>query len=363
MEAEASSRTTLDGRESPTFENQKPPARASHFAFVDDDSLGDLGQPSWLIDEILPADALCVLYGLPGTAKSFIGLDWAMCIASGEEWLGRSVKRGPVLYVAAEGARGYTLRVAAWKARAGVEGGVGVQFLCEPVRLTSNHEVDRLIKSVESVGMAPSLIVFDTFARCFDGDDNSARDVSLLVSAVDRIRKATGATVLLIHHSRKDDSSFRGSGALHGAVDMMVHVAKSEGLVNMKCEKMKDGREFDAILMKLHRFEGSAILAPADDTASFASGVTHQHGMLALEALEVSPMKYSEWLQQSVLRGIPEGSFDRVRKNLLKSGVVIQSVDKRYHIASTSAAITGAISTVMGEGRDTHSHKLVVRAA
>jgi hypothetical protein len=345
------------------FRGRKSTERGGNFKFVDDGSLENLGQPTWLIDEILPADALCVLYGLPGTAKSFIGLDWAMSIANGDEWLGRKVKRGSVLYVAAEGARGYTQRVAAWKSKKGIEGSAGVQFLCEPVRLTSHQEVERLINSVETAGISPTLIVFDTFARCFDGDDNSARDVSLLVSAVDRIRVATGATILLIHHSRKDDSSFRGSGALHGAVDMMVHVAKSDGLVNIKCEKMKDGREFDAILMKLYPFEGSAILAPADESASFASGATHQHGVLALDALRIGPMKYSEWLQQSVLRGVPEGSFDRVRKNLLKSGGVVQGIDKRYHLSPTSTSITGHFPTVMEDGTDAHFAPLAVHAA
>lgn len=327
-----------------------PLRNGDRYLFVDDASLGDLGEASWLIEGILPTDCIGAVYGLPGTAKSFLALDWAMCIATGKEWLGRSVKTGPVVYVAAEGARGYTVRVAAWKTNRAIDDKAGVHFIREPVQLANKKDIDRLIDSMNFEKIEPVLIVFDTLARCFDGDDNSAKDMSLLVTSASRLKMATGATVLLVHHSRKDDTSYRGSGALHGAVEMMAHVTKSDGLVNINCPKMKDSIQFETIRMRLAPFDDSAILVDAGNEAVVSKGVTNHQRTLALEALNGSGLKYTEWQIQAELAGVPEGSFDRVRKSLLGSGDVAKDDRRRYVRVSDSTTIGFPALRVMADG-------------
>src|SRR2546422_8198989 len=39
------------------------------------------------------------LFRSSGGGKTFVSLDWALCIATGKPWRGRAVKRGPVVYV------------------------------------------------------------------------------------------------------------------------------------------------------------------------------------------------------------------------------------------------------------------------
>lgn len=49
--------------------------------------------PEPLIEGILDAGTVTMLSGPFSTGKSFIALDWALSIASGTDWLGRSSPR------------------------------------------------------------------------------------------------------------------------------------------------------------------------------------------------------------------------------------------------------------------------------
>ncbi|HXQ29786.1 MAG TPA: AAA family ATPase, partial [Gemmatimonadales bacterium] len=62
-----------------------------------------LDPPAWQLEHYLPESALTVLYGPPGSGKSFLALAWALTIARGVPWLECQTQRGPVIYVAAEG--------------------------------------------------------------------------------------------------------------------------------------------------------------------------------------------------------------------------------------------------------------------
>src|SRR5688572_10978575 len=74
----------------------------------------DLPTPEWLVEGVIAVGALAGLYGPSGEGKSFLALDWALCVATGQNWQGRTVRRGPVVYVAAEGGRSIGKRVTAW---------------------------------------------------------------------------------------------------------------------------------------------------------------------------------------------------------------------------------------------------------
>jgi hypothetical protein len=73
----------------------------------------------------------------------------------------------------------------------------------------------------------PVLIVVDTLARAMKGgDENSAQDMGALNDAMSALIEATGACVLLIHHSGKNKGAgARGSSALLGAIDTELEVA------------------------------------------------------------------------------------------------------------------------------------------
>src|SRR5439155_20954414 len=100
-----------------------------------DEEVDKLPPPEWLIEGILPADGLAVLYGPPAIGKSFLALDWAFSVQLGHAWLGHQVKRGTVVYVYGEGGAALGQRKDAWKVAHQVQGRVGVGFLPHAVNL------------------------------------------------------------------------------------------------------------------------------------------------------------------------------------------------------------------------------------
>lgn len=63
----------------------------------------------WLIKRTLPQKGVALIYGHPSSGKSFLALDIAMHVALGWDWNGLRVRKGLVVYVAAEGRSPQTL--------------------------------------------------------------------------------------------------------------------------------------------------------------------------------------------------------------------------------------------------------------
>ena len=231
---------------------------SQRFRLLTDEEVETMADPEWLIKDVLPAGSFAVLFGTPGIGKSFVSLDIAWSIAAGMAWQGREVKKGCVVYVAAEGRSGLKLRRNAWYQEHALEHCPNAFYLPEPVQLTNDEDLSALLNSIRALRSNPVLVVIDTLARCFVGmDENSSREMGKLVAAIDRLRAETSATVLLIHHAGKPRTSNprkvseRGSSALSGAADVMMSLVPLKSGPELKCEKQKDAEPFAAIPFQL----------------------------------------------------------------------------------------------------------------
>ncbi|OJF93975.1 hypothetical protein AX761_19455 [Rhizobium sp. 58] len=105
-----------------------------------------------------------------------------------------------------------------------------------------SKDLERLAAAVKK--QRPSLIVIDTLAMAFPGlEENTAEGMGNVV-AVARFLTKWGAAVILIHHDTKDGSQGlpRGHSLLNGALDVAVHLSKSDGgIVRAKLTKNRNG--------------------------------------------------------------------------------------------------------------------------
>ena len=210
-------------------------------ALVDSAGLDKLPVPESLIDGLLVRDSLAWLHGKPGHCKSLIALDWSCCVGAGLPWQGRAVTAGPVLYVIAEGASGLLARVRAWEDNAGER--TSVLFLPVAIQLRRGDFPDLAALAAE---LGCALVVIDTQARVTVGaDENSAVDMGHLVVAADKVRAATGACVLFLHHEARAGENMRGSTALEGAAATLLRVAKDGSRVELTNPKQKDAPPAD----------------------------------------------------------------------------------------------------------------------
>lgn len=206
----------------------------------------DLQPPAWLITDMLAAASLAVLYGKPGSGKSFLALDWALCVAAGAPWGAREVRSGRVLYIAAEGIGGMGVRLRAWCETFNIPAPSGIHFFPGSINLLDTERRSALVEVTKR--LEPKLVIVDTLARSIvGGDENSTRDVGFAVDTADQIKGETGAAVLIVHHTSKTGETYRGSSSLEGAADTMLFVESEGTVLTLKCEKAKDAEQFAPI--------------------------------------------------------------------------------------------------------------------
>lgn len=234
---------------------------AKRLAYDSDAALDTIANQKWLIDGVLPADAFGVIFGPSGAYKSFLALDMAASIAAEKDWHGIDTDMpGHVIYIGAEGAAGLHLRKKAWEIRyrkpikqLGILGSaVTINEAIECQQL-----VDLCLTAADELSAPIRLVVVDTLARSFAGDENSAAEMGAFVRSCDRIREATGATVLVVHHSGKDaEKGARGSSALRAACDFEFKVTSSgKKVTKLTCTKAKDSDPIEDMGFKLEAVE------------------------------------------------------------------------------------------------------------
>jgi RecA-family ATPase len=214
----------------------------------------ELNRP-YLVKGLLDRGALSLLYGAPGSAKTFAAIDLAHHVFEGATWAGCRVAQANALYIACEGGVMFANRMAARKARFAV--------LRAPVTLSGQNSdapplADMVLHLAATHGVGFGLIIADTLARTMAGaDENAGADMVQLVRNVDHLREVTGAHVMLIHHSGKDAAKgARGHSSILGAVDTEMQITcdretKRRMLTVTKQRDGEDGIEFPFRLKRI----------------------------------------------------------------------------------------------------------------
>ncbi|PHQ74963.1 MAG: hypothetical protein COB82_02995 [Marinobacter sp.] len=259
----------------PLKRKERAPVRRGFRFIFGADLITNITPVQWLVERYIEANALVLLFGEPGVGKSFVALDMACCIATGEAWQGLSVKQGPVFYIAGEGHAGIGRRLAAWCKYRGVKL-ENIMISNTAAALTERENVEaivRMIRRLINEHGTPALIVVDTLARNFGGlDENSNKDMGLFVQQMDRLKYELQTTVLIVHHTGQGNKDrARGASALKGAVDIEHRVeARAGGTIALQTTKMKDAELPEPVLMRLHGIElgevgNSAVVVKADE--------------------------------------------------------------------------------------------------
>ncbi|MDN3520018.1 AAA family ATPase [Halomonas ramblicola] len=235
----------------PQGEGPEPEAQEKSRRGFGFDRIGDLLKsaraPEWLIKGILERGAFGAVIGPPGSGKSLAVIDIAVCVATGMPCFGREVAKGLVIYICGEGHAGVVRRCSAKSIHSGVSLAFAPLFISRTSTQLDRADAAAMARAhiseiVEQTGQDPVLIIVDTLARNFEGDENSAADMGAFVRNLDAIGQEWGATVLVVHHTGKDArQGARGSTALRGALDAEYSIFKDVGgNVVLRSEKMKD---------------------------------------------------------------------------------------------------------------------------
>jgi hypothetical protein len=198
---------------------------------------------SWIIKGILPQAELCVLFGTSGSGKTFFTLDVLGAIVRGAEWRGKKVKKGRAVYVAAEGAGGFRKRMKAYCDFHGIDlADLDIGVIADAPNLMEKADIKDLVAAIQAHGKV-NVIVMDTLAQVTPGaNENSGDDMGRALAHCKLIHRATGALVILVHHSGKDSTKgARGWSGLRGAADAQIEIVRAGDDRAAVIDKQKDG--------------------------------------------------------------------------------------------------------------------------
>lgn len=198
----------------------------------------------WLIEKLWGWPAVGLIGGSPKSLKSWLALEMAVAVASGQACLGHYAvhKRGPVLFYAAEDtASEVRRRVASIALARNVPfESLSVGLIVEPILRLDNSD-DREAIDATLAKIRPRLLVLDPLVRIHSADENSSAEMSELLGFLRQLQRKHQVAIILVHHMRKSSANqpgqaLRGSGDLHAWTDSAIYLLKRKDELVMHIE-------------------------------------------------------------------------------------------------------------------------------
>ena len=190
----------------------------------------------WLVEPLWGESSVGVIGGAPKCAKTWLGLDLALSVATGTACLGRyAVPRpGPVLIYLAEDALAIVReRIEGMARHRGLElAGVEIHVITAPsLRLDREPHRQGLLETARR--LRPRLLLLDPLVRLHGVDENNAGEIAELLAYFRLLQRQLDLSVILVHHTRKNAAGgvaagqgLRGSGDIHAFGDSNLYLRR-----------------------------------------------------------------------------------------------------------------------------------------
>ena len=277
---------------------EPPPTEPAKLEFYSAASLYGkaIERPPIIINNLIPA-GLTVLAGAPKRGKSWMALKMALCIASGEPFLGMSTTKGAVLYLDLE-SKAYRVQDRLSKLIVGPA----------PENLYFAHRAERLdgglmaqLKSWAAQVEHPSMIIIDTLGRVKGGShkgENAYESDTRIFGDLQAFAMENKLAVVVVHHLRKDTGSnedyferISGSMGLTGVCDAVMALAGKRGEETSTLKT--SSRDFEAQDFVV-RFNGGAWELVSCDSASYQDEQAYRNSPVVRGVLAVAE-KLGAW--------------------------------------------------------------------
>jgi hypothetical protein len=185
----------------------------------------------YLVDGLIEGSA--ILFSAREKArKGLIAIDMLVSIATNTPFLDRSVKGGPVIYIALEENVGTvkTRLCARYPAKEDIPLYVvqldGSMDNDEEFCLESPEAIDGLAELIPV--HQPVAVVIDTLREAHRGRENEADDMAPRLKAIRVLAHKTNTTIIVTHHVAKMTGGARGSTAIRAAFDDVLEFTRED---------------------------------------------------------------------------------------------------------------------------------------
>jgi hypothetical protein len=201
---------------------------------------------TYLAGRLFEQPSLNILYGAPGTLKSFLLADLLVSVAAGEPWLPPApwqnggdpmiTTQAPVMWCDFDNGRRRTLdRFAALGRARNLPENLPITIYSMPVpwlQSTDLLSIGSLAQRAKVRGVA--LIAIDNLGAVLGDAEENSGDMAQVMSHFRQLAEDTGAAVVLVHHQRKGNGmtvgragdSLRGHSSIEAALDLGLQVER-----------------------------------------------------------------------------------------------------------------------------------------
>jgi hypothetical protein len=255
-------------------------------------------KPSWLIDQLWTHQAVGIIGGSPKSGKTWLALEMAVSVASGNPCLGRFEVLSPglvLIYAAEDSAVAVRSRIESLARLHQVDfNRLDVHIITvDSLRLDRPEHQDMLESTL--LLYQPALLILDPLVRIHAIDENVAGQVSTLLGYIRSLQRKTGAAIALVHHVRKNASpnggagySLRGSGDLYAWLDSFLYLRMHQDQRTLSAEH-RSAPAFGPIALELAQSDLGASLRISSIAANPLESSPNDLASRIIELLASSP--------------------------------------------------------------------------
>lgn len=300
--------------------------------------LANLPKPTPLVSGVIARGTTVGLIAPYASYKSFVALDLALSIATGLDWHGRTVARGPVVFVVAEGASGTYRRVEAWRQLNRLPDVGNIYFLPAALILNDPRDAADFREVIAALPEPPAAIFLDTLSRTMRGTDKDDDTTKAYFAACDHIREATGATIVLVHHTGWEATRSRGSSNIPASLDTEITLTRDGEQVTVKLSKVKDALdgvlEGPILTLEAVPIGGSIGLQAIEPHSAKLT----KNELRALREVQDAPLRWTQWLEAT---GLQKSSLLSAR-NRLRDLAYVKESREGYHATDAGRLSLGS---------------------
>ena len=200
----------------------------------------------WIIEDVISAGSVNMLTADPGKGKTFLTQDAGVCVSMGADWLGKKTTAGNVLFLDEESGQRRLMKRLGDVLRGHSCDGSHVFYTAGACFNFGKPASIKVLQEMISDNQI-KLVIVDSLVDVMLGiDENSATEVQGVFQSMRNIAEAEVCAFLIIHHNGKG-GDFRGSSAIHGALDLMLGLEKKDGslIIDLKSKKARDSEPFE----------------------------------------------------------------------------------------------------------------------
>ncbi len=335
------------------------PEYQPHWTPMSLDALMAEPDKEWLVHRMFGRGDLVMLFGLPNSGKTFVGIDLAMACAAGADFAGRFPVSGKLrtLYAAGEGKSGLKNRFAAALEYHNLSAAdrQNIMFMDGTPQLSDDQNLERHINTFVADmewrdEPLPDIIILDTLSTSTYGmEENSSKDMNLAFDGLKTLADRWQCCVVIIHHTGKNGEASRGSSAMDGSLDAAFLVERkdkgkkkgdgdaddapvADDTRRLVCRKMRDEAFFDNVHFRLMSKGTSAICewypdGSIDEPAISKSGEWRNRVLDALHKLpELMAVSLSYFYEACAVEQSERTSIARALNALEADGLVASQV-------------------------------------